>query len=541
MKHLNTVFLAVLCALCPLAGRAQNFAGGSGTEAAPWIIETPEQMDNMRRYLGEKHKDRHFKLGNDIDLSDYAYETYGAAGWEPVGTHESIFMGNLDGDGHTVTGLWINRPEAAYIGLFGIHDGTVKNISITTDDERGGIKGHNAVGGVAGISYGAIINCHVTASISGNNHIGGLAGIAGHRIEDSHSAGTVTAVAACSGGLVGRNEGSITNSHSTCTVTGGDYACGGLVGSNANYSSMRSDDCNIINCYATGAVTGSNNSCGGLVGHSFGAHITGCYATGAVTGSVGCGGLIGVSYNGPVTGCYATGAVTGDFDCGGLIGDYDGTFQIDYEYGRITDCYATGAVKATVGYCGGLTGRANGSIVNSYAAADKIMAIESDAGGLVGYNMGDDTFLNCYYLKTDGASRGAGDGSESGITAIPGDADMKKGDSFPGFFEAGTRWTIAEGKTWPYLRGAGRHYPGTPAAVLPAPDAGSSPAVTAAGGALTVSTPQAETVTVYSPSGTPVYRAQKGAGAATLHPGRLPQGVYIVHGSSGWARKVVFQ
>jgi hypothetical protein len=480
---LRTVFLASMYVLCSFIGQAQDFAGGSGTEADPWIIKTPEQLDNLWYYDLWEYQDKHFKLGNDIDISTCTYETCGAEGWGYIG-----LTGTLDGDGHKVTGLWINSPYGG--GLFSRNEGTIKNITVTTDDRRGGIKcgGGSSDGGLVSRNEGVIINCHVIASINGGDDCGGLVGF--------------------------NFGGSITSCHSTCTVAGGSY-CGGLVGFNLGGS--------IDNCYATGAVTASGTS-------DYGSN---------------CGGLVGYSVFGSITNCYATGAVTAPSSfiniCGGLIGDNEGC--------DITDCYATGAVTASSGngiFCGGLAGRSTdaGNITNCYAAASKITATASASsgiGGLVGYN--DATLQNCYYLKTGNVSSGVGRGSDQeNVTVILSDADMRKGSSFPGFFSAGSLWTIDEGRTYPYLRGVGDYYPGV--ANDPMPEADGGPAVTAvmaADGTLTVNTLQAEQVVVYSSGGAPVYRERKAAGAVTFRLNRLPQGVYIVHGSSGWTRKVFLQ
>jgi uncharacterized protein YjdB len=60
-----------------------------------------------------------------------------------------------------------------------------------------------------------------------------------------------------------------------------------------------------------------------------------------------------------------------------------------------------------------------------------------------------------------------------------------------------------------------------------------------AGGILTVNTPVAEQITVYSLSGSVMYQAQKAAGEATFDLRSLPKGVFIARGSSGWTKKVV--
>jgi hypothetical protein len=60
-----------------------------------------------------------------------------------------------------------------------------------------------------------------------------------------------------------------------------------------------------------------------------------------------------------------------------------------------------------------------------------------------------------------------------------------------------------------------------------------------AGGLLTVNTPAVEQISIYSLSGARIYSVQKEAGTATFDLNRLPAGVYIVTGSSGWNRKIM--
>jgi hypothetical protein len=60
-----------------------------------------------------------------------------------------------------------------------------------------------------------------------------------------------------------------------------------------------------------------------------------------------------------------------------------------------------------------------------------------------------------------------------------------------------------------------------------------------ANGVLTVNTPAAERITVYSLSGAVMYQARKAAGEASFDLNGLPKGVFIAKGSSGWTRKAV--
>jgi uncharacterized protein YjdB len=59
-------------------------------------------------------------------------------------------------------------------------------------------------------------------------------------------------------------------------------------------------------------------------------------------------------------------------------------------------------------------------------------------------------------------------------------------------------------------------------------------------GKLTVSTPAAEQIFIYTVGGALLRQVQKAAGEATFDLNGLPKGVLIIRGSSGWARKAVF-
>jgi hypothetical protein len=60
-----------------------------------------------------------------------------------------------------------------------------------------------------------------------------------------------------------------------------------------------------------------------------------------------------------------------------------------------------------------------------------------------------------------------------------------------------------------------------------------------ANGILTVNTPTAERIDVYSTVGALLYQVQKPAGEAAYSIRHLPRGVLISRGSSGWTKKIV--
>lgn len=93
-----------------------EFAGGSGTKEDPYLIETPEQLDAIR-----KNSAKYFKLIKDIDLSDWGNwipiggtPAYGGNGDDVNNTAQfdaDSFRGQLDGDGHVISGMTIKINE----------------------------------------------------------------------------------------------------------------------------------------------------------------------------------------------------------------------------------------------------------------------------------------------------------------------------------------------------------------------------------------------------------------------------------------------
>ena len=86
---------------------ASKFAGGTGTEADPYIIETPEQMAYLVS-LGEGGTaGKFFKLTADLKMNDAGY-----SGWQanarPWISTSADFCGHFDGDGHVVSGLYFD-------------------------------------------------------------------------------------------------------------------------------------------------------------------------------------------------------------------------------------------------------------------------------------------------------------------------------------------------------------------------------------------------------------------------------------------------
>ncbi|MCB5223676.1 MAG: GLUG motif-containing protein [Candidatus Cloacimonadaceae bacterium] len=391
MKKRNLFWLALMVLSMLSTLMFAEFAGGTGTQDDPWQIATAEHLDNVRNYLGPDHQNKHFIQTADIDLGVPPWNE--GEGWVPIGeaNYQLIFRGDYNGNGHVISGLYINRPVDSCQGLFGyITSGTIQNlgledIDVTGRNDTGGlvgyssittvsycfvtgnVNGNNGTGGLAG-ACNSISNCHSAVNVSGANNTGGLAGY-GYDISFCHSTGEVSGNTQV-GGLVGYSQ-TINDSYSTANVSG-DYKVGGLAG--INWVTIRfcnssgtvsgnndvgglagSNEGKIWHSYSIGNVAGEERV-GGLLGSSYGFFIN-CYSSGDVTGISKVGGLVGVN-SGPIKNCYSSGDVTGTSVVGGLVGvNLDNTVQ---------DCFSIGSVTGDV-ETGGLVGRfESGFIIHSY-------------------------------------------------------------------------------------------------------------------------------------------------------------------------------
>lgn len=233
------------------------------------------------------------------------------------------FDGYMDGLGHTISNLTINRPNVQNVGLFGDvgYYGIITDLGVV----GGSFAGQGYVGALAGYSDGVLSNDWSTANVTskGTNfngdYAGGLVGYADldSEIDNSYAAGTVTGAHEAVGGFAGYNAGIIEETFASGSVSGSGYV-GGLVGVN--------DGGLIAQSYATGAVAASGNVAGGLVGYNTDdGGILASYALGAVRGASDVGGLVGKNDDDSgIEVSYSIGAVSGSSSVGGLVG-YNGS------------------------------------------------------------------------------------------------------------------------------------------------------------------------------------------------------------------------
>ena len=292
-------------------------------------ISSCEQLQEIGNY----HMNGDFVLTQDINC--YGTQNWNdGAGFDPIGDGlmDNSFTGTLDGAGHKILGLFINRPTTTPVGLFSrIDGGSVYNVRL--------------VGG----------------SIAGNSNVGALAGYVGNSngpsvIHDITSDLDVTAgsTAATAGGLIGSVQGQ-DNDHidlswlsATSNVTG-SYEVGGLIG--AAYG------VDIHESFARGEFVNTGDYTGGLIGSATCSTLTNVYAQADVVGFNYVGGLLGdFGCDTHITNSYATGTVSGTDSVGGLVGV---VLSSGHNDNVITNSFTTSNVSWADG---GVFDRANGMI-----------------------------------------------------------------------------------------------------------------------------------------------------------------------------------
>ena len=129
-------------------------------------------------------------LTTDIVVNEGNLATYDGTSpntwmtWTPIGNAISrVYSGTFDGQGHTISGLYVNSNEDC-IGLFGavMTGGDIKNIGVINSY----FKGNDLVGGIAGtVNESSFVqNCYSINTISGNDYIGGICGMFGSNNTD---------------------------------------------------------------------------------------------------------------------------------------------------------------------------------------------------------------------------------------------------------------------------------------------------------------------------------------------------------------------
>ncbi len=204
---------------------------------------------------GTSYKNETVKLTADIDLANEE--------WTPIGKSGSTFQGVFDGQGHTISNLYINNKWLCDAGLFGLTtDGEVKNLTL----QNANVTGYFDVGAIAGTPYTSkytnITLCG-NVTVNGYAYVGGafgknayanLTNITINADEGSYVKADSEGYRTYVGGVVGfMGEGNITvkNATSNIDVIGSTCDVGGISGI-AHYGNT------FVNCSSSGNVTLEN-------------------------------------------------------------------------------------------------------------------------------------------------------------------------------------------------------------------------------------------------------------------------------------------
>lgn len=231
------------------------------------------------------------KLTADIDLKNYCHAAEDGKellSWIPIGNDNYRWEGKMDGQGHTISNLYIKTAQN-YVGLFGFTDGAtiqdlifdyakVENVNTTNTNTLytgilagyadgdspshiRGIKttnnctviGQNDTGGIVGKAKINLENCENRSSVKGTGSVGGIAGDSFERnIKRCTNYGTVENDGSYIGGIIGyAYETSIEDCANYGKITSTGWFVGGIAGL-ANSS--------VQNVFSYGDVTNTNEN-----------------------------------------------------------------------------------------------------------------------------------------------------------------------------------------------------------------------------------------------------------------------------------------
>lgn len=228
---------------------------GEGTSAEPYMIENEAQLRALAKAVqtGQRFSSKYFQLKNDIN----GIVTSAEEPWLPIGTSQTAFFGDFNGDGKTISGIFhLSDKDGTRLGFFGSAgvlsnltiDGDIIYQSTLTTTTSVGIM----IGGIAGYANSTITNCMHKGSLTAENavytgtlKIGGIVGQYGSKITGcTQSGGTISANTPLGngniGGIVGYIDYASAQMHtcrneSSITATGRynySYNAGALAGYN---------------------------------------------------------------------------------------------------------------------------------------------------------------------------------------------------------------------------------------------------------------------------------------------------------------------
>ena len=360
--------LIVTLLFCSVAfSLSAQFSGtGTGTEDDPYRIYNMDQLNQVRNFnYGE-----YFSLETDLDMADWIAENNPVEGWQPINAQV-----NFDGNGHTISNMWINRPNTNNVGLFGYitsENSSITNLHLINVEISGGNGVGGIIGGAASGGPCTIKNCSVQGTITGNDNVGGIIGLIIQSRDD------IADIAECyfKGLIIGNS------------------AIGGIIGTASINPNLRYVCAYISNC-KTDCIIKASAQIGGIAGCLEGDRyyvrffVNRCYSLCTIEGgsSGPIGGIVGHSRcytnnNNSIAKCYShIVALDGKGRVSGIIGN-----PLENRT-SVNDNYSTGIIQTT----GDAYGIYNGSSDHCYAqfhtiSGSIVQGLGANARGCVAIN-----------------------------------------------------------------------------------------------------------------------------------------------------------
>lgn len=337
---------------------AEAFSGGDGTEQNPYQIASAAELtlleELIRKEAEESNQEDYAKasyvLTADIVLNDCSdFEQWSQNGpeysWRPIGGGSlGNFKGSFDGNGYTISGMYMNLNNESHekdYGLFDtIWDAKVQNVNLESSYISVSGIGTKVGGIVANVAGESLVNdctSNIVIEVYDGSAGGVVGGISGGRsgadkveyTEEDEQRGPFSIVKNCSfggtirqkredsmsslGGVAAGNEGNLENCVNYGTIYFGARdtdRVGGIVASAGGIISG-CENAGTLMCTLEEGVEPSDTSvcAGGIAGKMFMsstgskkymsrlATITNCKNTGTVTGTMSVGGIVGSAYD----------------------------------------------------------------------------------------------------------------------------------------------------------------------------------------------------------------------------------------------------
>ncbi len=299
-NKLFTMLMLVMAWLFPQRGWAQETSQpsvGNGSKSNPYEISTAAELAWFRDYVNGGKLPVSAKLTADIDLKDFCYAAANNAkelSWEPIGNYSKRYTGTFDGNGHTISNLYI-KVQRQGVGFFGCAEGgSIKNITFDNAqvENTGNDYNYTMTGIVVGAAFATLQNLKTLKNCS------------------------VKSGAKVLGGIAGSITRSCSNLENNATVSG-KYEVGGIAGS-------FSSDYTMSSCVNNGMVAANRSGkCGGIVGFLSSGTIEDCANYGNVTGTNEIGGIVGYAQdNSTIKSTLSCGNITSQESRAGIIVGY---------------------------------------------------------------------------------------------------------------------------------------------------------------------------------------------------------------------------